>query len=77
MMNNRRALEDEWRRATEKKRERDSDEHRDRLEPAKETVLDQCARYRRCGQCQRRLANRGQTNVWSETRYVTGCRIMV
>lgn len=77
LSNNRRTLEDDWRRAAEKKQERDADERRGRFEPDKSVVLDQCARYRRCGQCRRRLENRGQTNVWCETRYVPGCRIMV
>ena len=77
MLNNRRSLEENWKRAVDNKHEREADERRHRMEAAKKIVLDQCADYRRCGQCRRRLANRGQTNLWCETRYVPGCRIMV
>jgi hypothetical protein len=77
LVNNRRVLEEEWKRAVDFKRERELDERRDRMETTHEHILDQTSRYHRCGQCKRRLANRGQTNVWSETRYTPGCRIMV
>jgi len=77
LVNNRRKLEDDWLRTADRKREADDAERRHRLEPSQLQVLEQCDNYRRCGQCRRRLTNRGQTNVWKETRYTPGCRIMV
>ncbi|GCC22383.1 coiled-coil domain-containing protein 81-like [Chiloscyllium punctatum] len=35
-------------------------------------LLDQCNKYRRCFQCQRRLSNIGQSNVWNSTFITTG-----
>jgi hypothetical protein len=77
LVNNRRSLEDDWLRVAVSKHERDTDERQQRHEPSKLQLLEQCDRYRRCGQCRRRLTNRGQTNVWCESRYVPGCRVMV
>ncbi|XP_060682935.1 coiled-coil domain-containing protein 81-like [Hemiscyllium ocellatum] len=35
-------------------------------------LLDQCNKYRRCFQCQRRLSNIGQSNIWNSTFITTG-----
>ena len=40
-------------------------------------VHDQCRRYHRCRQCQRRRNNYGHSNVFSESRYISGSRLMV
>jgi len=45
--------------------------------PEKITVQEQLDQYRRCGQCQRKPQNRGETNIWKESYYVPGSRIMV
>ena len=40
-------------------------------------LQDQCKKYLRCDQCQRRRENKGTSNVLSETRYISGSRLMV
>lgn len=40
-------------------------------------VHEQCDQYKRCAQCQRNLNNLGKTNLWKDTRYIPGTRIMV
>ena len=59
----RRSLEANWKQAAHVKHEQEVDESRFRLEPCVQVLLDRGERVRRCGQCQRHLANRGQTNV--------------
>ena len=75
-LRNRRGLEDEWSAATKYKREREVEERR-RMASPQALLLEQCDKYRRCQQCQRCLHNVGATNVWKETRYIPGSRIMV
>ncbi|KAL8595079.1 hypothetical protein ACOMHN_019117 [Nucella lapillus] len=72
----RRQLEKDWRTAAETKRTRDQEERRRGLESGN-LLLEQCDRYRRCHQCQRRVTNCGETNVWCESYYVPGSSIMV
>ncbi|XP_035686411.1 coiled-coil domain-containing protein 81-like isoform X5 [Branchiostoma floridae] len=76
MYSMRKSLEDTWRGAVDTKRERDQDELLHRMAPG-EMLLDQTEHYRRCKQCQRRPANCGESNVWSESRYIPGSRLMV
>ncbi|XP_002165934.3 coiled-coil domain-containing protein 81 isoform X1 [Hydra vulgaris] len=38
---------------------------------------DQCEKYYKCSQCFRKPTNYGKSNVWSESRYVSGSRIML
>ncbi|XP_065648367.1 coiled-coil domain-containing protein 81 isoform X4 [Hydra vulgaris] len=38
---------------------------------------DQCEKYYKCAQCFRKPTNYGKSNVWSESRYVSGSRIML
>nr|CAB3228716.1 coiled-coil domain-containing protein 81 [Phallusia mammillata] len=40
-------------------------------------LLQQTEKYKRCGQCERRTANCGESNIWSESRYIPGSRLMV
>lgn len=40
-------------------------------------LLDQCDKYSRCRQCERCLDNIGTSNVWRESRYISGFRLMV
>lgn len=72
----RRRLEDDWMKATEIKRARDLE---DRLIGLESGMLlhEQCDQYNHCKQCKRRLNNCGESNIWSESRYVPGSRIMV
>ena len=40
-------------------------------------LLDQCEKYRRCKQCQRRTSNRGESNLWPLNKYMHGSRLFV
>uniref|UniRef100_W5MTM8 Coiled-coil domain containing 81 n=1 Tax=Lepisosteus oculatus TaxID=7918 RepID=W5MTM8_LEPOC len=40
-------------------------------------LMDQCEKYRRCFQCKRRTTNCGESNIWKDTRYIPGSRLMV
>jgi len=71
----RRSLEVEWLRSMEAKQLREEDENRHRMH-AGQLLLDQ-AHVSRCNQCQRKLHNKGKTNLWKETRYVPGSRLIV
>ena len=72
----RKQLEDDWERAVEKKKQRDQDEKEHICNPG-QLMMEQFDRYKRCLQCKRRLANCGETNIWRESHYVPGSRIMV
>jgi len=40
-------------------------------------LQEQCDKYASCDQCTRKQTNYGRSNVWSESRYVSGSRLMV
>merc|ERR1712080_498051 len=40
-------------------------------------LQEQCDKYASCDQCTRKRTNYGRSNVWSESRYVSGSRLMV
>lgn len=40
-------------------------------------LLQQTDKYRRCYQCKKGIPNHGESNIWRETRYIPGSRIMV
>ncbi|XP_069828101.1 coiled-coil domain-containing protein 81 [Dendropsophus ebraccatus] len=69
-------LQEDWTRSTEIKRQK---EHKEELhiKAGSELLLDQFEKYRRCFQCKRRTSNCGETNVWCESRYIPGSRLMV
>lgn len=73
----RKDLEQNWKQAQEEKKQRDADDRNHRLGVDGGLVHEQCDKYKRCTQCQRKLENIGESNIWSETRYVPGCRVMV
>lgn len=72
----RKALENDWSHAivTKKQREKDELEH---ARCAGMLLHEQCDIYRRCNQCKRRLNNCGESNIWRESRYIPGSRLMV
>ncbi|XP_062390535.1 coiled-coil domain-containing protein 81-like [Sardina pilchardus] len=70
------ALEDLWARTVEAKRLREQEE-RSFMKSGGRLVLDQCLEHQRCEQCQRRLCFCGGTNLWKESRYIAGSRLMV
>lgn len=72
----RRRLQEDWHMAAEMKRGRELE---DRLIGLESGILlhEQCDRYHRCKQCKRHLNNCGESNIWAESRYIPGSRIMV
>uniref|UniRef100_A0A671RLI5 Coiled-coil domain containing 81 n=1 Tax=Sinocyclocheilus anshuiensis TaxID=1608454 RepID=A0A671RLI5_9TELE len=42
-----------------------------------QTLTEQLGKYERCSQCKRSTANRGESNVFRDTSYVTGARLML
>uniref|UniRef100_A0A8C3RL04 Coiled-coil domain containing 81 n=1 Tax=Chelydra serpentina TaxID=8475 RepID=A0A8C3RL04_CHESE len=71
------AMQDDWQKSAGMKRLREVEEKLFERAGDKLMLLDQCERYRRCFQCKRRTTNCGESNVWSESRYVPGSRLMV
>ncbi|XP_074837475.1 coiled-coil domain-containing protein 81 [Carettochelys insculpta] len=71
------AMQSDWQKSARMKRMRDAEEKLFERAGNKLMLLDQCARYRRCFQCKRRTTNCGETNVWSESRYIPGSRLML
>ncbi|XP_075707546.1 coiled-coil domain-containing protein 81 isoform X6 [Rhinoderma darwinii] len=69
-------LEEDWTRSSEIKRQKEHKEER-YIGAGSELLLDQFEKYRRCFQCKRRTSNCGETNVWCESRYIPGSRLMV
>ncbi|XP_070568959.1 coiled-coil domain-containing protein 81-like [Ptychodera flava] len=72
----RKSLESDWRKAFEMKRRRELEE---RLRASSPGMLlhEQCDKYHRCDQCKRRLENCGESNIWSESRYIPGSRLIM
>lgn len=72
----RKALEKNWRTHHQSKLDREEQE-RSRMRTPGKLLLQQTDPYDRCGQCQRRTNNCGESNIWSESRYIPGSRLMV
>lgn len=75
-INTRKRLEEDWVRASMVKKDRLEE---DRLRALSPGILlhEQCDKYNRCAQCKRLLKNCGESNLWSESRYIPGSRLMV
>lgn len=73
---NRKMLEDNWKYALEHKKRREQEE-RKRMRSPDCLMHEMCDKYKRCGQCKRRLNNCGESNIWRDTRYIPGSTIMV
>lgn len=72
----RKELEESWKAAIRRKQLKDLSEKL--AEQASSVLLhDQCKRYLRCNQCQRKVTNLGKSNVLSESRYIAGSRLIV
>uniref|UniRef100_A0A8D0GZH3 Coiled-coil domain containing 81 n=1 Tax=Sphenodon punctatus TaxID=8508 RepID=A0A8D0GZH3_SPHPU len=71
------ALAEDWRKSAGMKRQRSYEEKLFERAGDKLMLLDQCERYRRCFQCKRRTTNCGESNVWSDSKYIPGSRLMV
>ncbi|XP_046374340.1 coiled-coil domain-containing protein 81-like isoform X4 [Haliotis rufescens] len=72
----RRRLEDDWSKSADMKRGRELEDRLRSLSPGM-LVHEQCDKYHRCRQCLRQLRNCGESNIWSESRYIPGSRLMV
>ncbi|KAM8894927.1 coiled-coil domain-containing protein 81-like isoform 2-T2 [Spinachia spinachia] len=70
------SLKDEWSRNAGLKHQREEEERRF-LRSAGEPMVDKLAQYRRCCQCKRRTTNCGQTNIWKDSRYLSGSQYMM
>ena len=73
----RKDLETDWTNASDNKHRREQDERTHMYAPQGVLVHEQCDQYKRCAQCQRNLNNYGTSNIWKDTRYIPGTRIMV
>ena len=72
----RRSLEDSWATSVGRKKEQELEERRRAQSPGM-LIHEQCDKYHRCKQCGRRPQNCGESNVWSESRYIPGSRLIV
>ncbi|KAL7845824.1 hypothetical protein AOLI_G00240160 [Acnodon oligacanthus] len=70
------SLEDTWNRSADLKHHRDLEE-RAFIRSSSGLLIDQCEQYRRCCQCKRKTSNCGQSNIWKESHYIPGSRLMV
>lgn len=75
-LNARKRLEEDWVRASLMKRERLEEDHLRAQSPGM-LLHEQCDKYNRCAQCKRTTKNCGESNLWSESRYIPGSRLMV
>ncbi|OAF70663.1 Coiled-coil domain-containing protein 81 [Intoshia linei] len=74
---NRKGLEDSWLEMNDLKKKREEDEHKFDKIPPDLRLLEQCDKYKRCKQCQRNVKNIGETNIWRDSYYLPGARMMV
>uniref|UniRef100_A0A672KZX5 CCDC81 HU domain-containing protein n=1 Tax=Sinocyclocheilus grahami TaxID=75366 RepID=A0A672KZX5_SINGR len=70
------ACEESWHRSADLKHQRDREELNSRRFGG-QTLTEQLGKYERCSQCKRSTANRGESNVFRDTDYVTGARLML
>ncbi|CAH6792621.1 coiled-coil domain-containing protein 81 [Phodopus roborovskii] len=70
-------LQEDWDRSLSMKRQRDLEEKAFERASDKLFLLDQCEKYRRCRQCQRRTSNVGESNVWPLNKFLQGSRLLV
>ncbi|XP_038169687.1 coiled-coil domain-containing protein 81 [Arvicola amphibius] len=70
-------LQEDWERSLCMKKQRDLEEKAFERASDKLFLLDQCEKYRRCRQCQRRTSNVGESNVWPLNKFLQGSRLLV
>ncbi|XP_034536815.1 coiled-coil domain-containing protein 81-like isoform X2 [Notolabrus celidotus] len=71
-----RSLEDDWSRCVRLKHDREEEEKRF-LRSAGELLVDKLSEFRRCCQCKRRTTNCGESNIWKDSRYLSGSQFMI
>ncbi|GAB1292317.1 Coiled-coil domain-containing protein 81 [Apodemus speciosus] len=70
-------LQEDWDRSLAMKKQRDVEEKAFERASDKLFLLDQCEKYRRCRQCQRRTSNAGESTVWPLNKFLQGSRLLV
>ncbi|XP_012869505.1 PREDICTED: coiled-coil domain-containing protein 81 isoform X1 [Dipodomys ordii] len=70
-------LQEDWDRNAARKKQRDLEERAFERASNKLFLLDQCEKYPRCMRCQRRTSNMGESNVWPESKFIHGSRLLV
>ncbi|KAM3837474.1 coiled-coil domain-containing protein 81 [Vipera latastei] len=71
------AIQEDWRKSAGLKQQRDYEEKLFQRAGDKLMLLDQCARYRRCYQCKKGLNKFGEKNIWTDSKYIPGSRLIV
>lgn len=72
----RKRLEEDWAESSKQKHDREMEERLHQLAPGA-LLHEQCDKYHRCQQCKRKVNNCGESNIWRESRYIPGSRLMV
>nr|XP_020010082.1 coiled-coil domain-containing protein 81 isoform X1 [Castor canadensis] len=70
-------LQEDWEHSAAMKKQRDLEEKAFERASNKLFLLDQCEKYGRCLQCQRRTSNVGKSNVWPLNKLMQGSRLLV
>ncbi|KAL0629852.1 Coiled-coil domain-containing protein 81 [Plecturocebus cupreus] len=70
-------LQEDWERSAAMKQQRDLEEKAFERASDKLFLLDQCEKYPRCKQCQRRTSNVGKSNLWPLNKFLPGSRLLV
>lgn len=76
LFKSRKNLESDWLVATESKKAKDTNDKLYTRTPGA-LLLEQTDPYKRCGQCKRKVSNCGESNIWRESRYIPGSRLIV
>ncbi|XP_043092008.1 coiled-coil domain-containing protein 81-like [Puntigrus tetrazona] len=69
-------FKESWQYNTDLKHQRDQEEL-SRRRFGGQTLTEQLRKYERCGQCKRSTTNRGESNIFRDTNFVTGARLML
>jgi len=72
----RKSLEDNWHDHHESKLAKLRDERKALRTPGL-LLLQQTEHYKRCNQCQRKTTTCGESNIWRDSRYIPGSRLIV
>ncbi|XP_063639439.1 coiled-coil domain-containing protein 81 isoform X2 [Pan troglodytes] len=70
-------LQEDWERSAAMKKQRDLEDKAFERASDKLFLLDQCEKYQRCKQCQRRTSNVGESNLWPLNKFLPGSRLLV
>ncbi|XP_057187418.1 coiled-coil domain-containing protein 81-like isoform X2 [Triplophysa rosa] len=71
------ACEKNWKHRVSLRRQRDREDLQDFRRFGCQNITDQLEKYERCNRCKRSTANRGQSNLFRDTNYLSGSRLML